>query len=189
MALFSSGDREKLSGPHIARAWFGVFDLPSGTARLHNGVGTVNLGGYDWKGVTDPMGGTMVFVEQVEDPRFGVAASTKITLSGVNVAFWQSVKADARELEGRTATLYWAMVDPETQEVGLFKPLLPGRMSAPSLHRQGIGIRYVTLTVEGLWQSRNYPFGGRWSFADQLRRYPGDKGGQYIGQEVSEVWK
>ncbi|RYG99558.1 MAG: transcriptional regulator, partial [Alphaproteobacteria bacterium] len=33
------------------------------------------------------------------------------------------------------------------------------------------------------------PFGGRWTSADQRRRYPGDKGLDYVGVKVTEIIK
>lgn len=189
MPLFTTDEAAKLGGPHISRAWFAELDLPSGISRLHNGVGTINANGHDWRGVTDPIGGTLVDIDAVEDPRFGQAAVVAIVLSGANVEFWRSVKLLGREIEGRLATLSWAMVDSETGEIGLFKTMLPGRMSAPSLRREGIGRRAMSLTIEGFWQAKNFPFGGRWNKADQLRRYPGDLGGEFIGQKASETWR
>jgi hypothetical protein len=189
MALFSSTDMDKLSAPHIARAWFAELNLPSGFQRVHNGVGRVTVGGYEWRGVSDPVSGALVSIEAVEDPRFGQAAAVNIVLSGVNATFWKSVKQDARDLEGRSANLYWGAFDQETGENIMFKKLLPGKMSAPSLHRQGIGVRFVGLTIESFWQAQNYPFGGRWNGADQRRRYPGDKGLDLVGVEVAEQWQ
>lgn len=189
MPLFDSDDLDALGAPHVARAWFAELDLPSGFQRVHNGVGRVNVGGQEWRGVSDPMSGVLVSVDSVEDPRFGQAGAINIVLSGVNVAFWKSVKADARDLEGRDANIYWGAFDPETGENIMFKKLLPGKMSAPSLHRMGIGTRYVGLTIEGFWEAQNYPFGGRWNGADQHRRYSGDKGLDLVGVEVSERWE
>lgn len=189
MALFSEADREWLSAPHVARQWFGWFDLPSGPAWLHNGVGRVTIGGQEYRGISDPVGGQLVSVSAVEDPRFGIAAKVDIVIGGVSSTFFQSVKADARALEGRQATLRFALFDPETGNNLLFKSLLPGRMSSPSLHRKGIGERYIGLTIESFWSAQNYPFGGRWSPADQLRRYPGDKGLDFLGVKVAEQWE
>lgn len=189
MALFSSDAMAKLGGPHVSRCWFGEFDLPSGLARLHTGVGRIMLNGVEWRGITDPLAGVMVGVGAVEDPRFGSASAVTIMLSGVNAEFWKSVKRDAREIEGRSAKLFWASFDPETGEAVLFKRMFPGKMSSPALMRQGAGTRLMTLTVEGFWEAQNYPFGGRWNYSDQMRRFPGDKGGQYIGQKVSEQWQ
>lgn len=190
-AVFSPTDIERLARPHVARAWFAELDLPSGLARLHNGVGRVSVGGYEWLGVTDPLGGRMVAVTGVEEPVFGQAAAVMITLTGANKAFLQSVHATARQIEGRDASIYWAAFDGETQQI-LIEPklLFPrGKMTAPAIQWTGIGVRLVTLTIESIWSAKNFAPGGRWNAADQKRRYPGDRGGEFIGVTVSEPLK
>jgi hypothetical protein len=187
--IFSEDDFERLSGPHVSRAWFAEIDYPSGIKRLHSGVGRFTAGGYEWRGVTDPVGGQLVSIAAVEDPRFGQAAAVAITLGGISVEFWREVKDMARQMEGRRVDLYWASFDPETGEIDVtLKKMFPGKISAPSLHRAGIGIRNASFTIESLWQSQNYPFGGRWNSADQERRFPGDLGGQFIGVKVQEIF-
>jgi hypothetical protein len=188
MAAFSDADRAWLRAPHIARAWFGYFDLPSGAAWLHNGVGRVTVNGQEYRGVTDPVGGQLVHISAVEDPRFGQAAKVDIVIGGVNAAFFGSMKDNARELEGRVARLTWGLFDPETGEMRMFRTLMPGRMTSPTLHRKGVSERYISLGIESFWQAQNYPFGGKWTDADQRRRYPGDKGLQFVGQKVHEIW-
>jgi len=189
MSGFTQADLELLSGPHVARCWFGEFDLPSGVARLHSGVGRVMAGGHEWRGVSDPFGGQMVSVSALEDPRFGQATKVDIIIGSVSAEFFRSVKADARDIEGRSATISFGMFDGETGELLMFRMPFPGMMSAPSLHRHGISQRYIRLGVEGFWEAQNFPFGGRWNSADQKRRHPGDKGLDFIGVKVSEVWK
>ncbi len=190
MAIFSTDDLARLSAPHVARAWFLALDLPDGVVRLHNGVGRVSLGGQEWSGVTNPVGGQMVSLSNVEEPRFGQAVAVNITLSGANKAFLQSVHATRREVEGRRADLFWAAFDGETGELlfGL-KRLFPGKISSPVIHWQGVGVRLVTVTIESIWSGDNFPFGGRWNDADQRRRYPDDKGLQYVGVKVQEQWQ
>ena len=191
MARFSAQDLEYLSGPHVARAWFAEIDLPEplGVVRLHNGVGKITVSGKEWTGVTHPGGMQLVGLEEVEDPRFGQAPSVVITLGGITADAWKEIKDIARDIEGRRCDLYFATFNPEYLEVEIgLKKLFPGRISAPSLHRQGIGVRFATFTIESLWQSQNYPFGGKWNASDQERRYPGDKGGQFIGVAVSEIF-
>ncbi|HEV7436859.1 MAG TPA: transcriptional regulator [Pseudorhizobium sp.] len=191
MALFTEEDRAFLRRPHIARAWFAELHLPSGVWRLHNGVGRKTVGGHEWRGVSDPAGQQLVSMSAVEDPRFGQAAKVDIVLSGVNVDFIRSVKDQARQIEGALADIYWCAFDQETQEVwsGGLKKLFPGYLSAPKRQSQGIGVRTVSFTIETLWQSQNYPFGGQWTTADQQRRYPGDKGLKYVGVKVTEIIK
>lgn len=178
-----------LAGPHVSRCWFGEFDLPTGYAYLHNGVGRVTVGGHEYRGISDPIGGQLVAVNSVEDPRFGQAAKVEIVIAGANAAFWKSVKTDARDIEGRTAVIKLGAFDAETGEVRLFKQLLSGYMTSPKLSRQGIGTRYIIMTIENSWEGQNFPFGGKWTDADQRRRYAGDKGLQFVGVKVSEQWE
>lgn len=190
MPIFSSADRAYLAGPHVSRMWLAELDLPSGIKRVHNGVGRIELEGHEWRGVTDPGGMHLVQLEAVEDPRFGQATSVTITLGGITSAAWKEIKHTAREIEGRRCDLLWGSFNPEYPElqVGL-KKLFPGKISSPSLHREGIGVRYATFTIESTWQSQNYPFGGRWSSTGQKKRYPGDMGGQFIGVKVHEIFQ
>lgn len=188
MPIFTEDERAWLKHPHVARNWFGTFDLPTGAARLHNGVGRISVEGQEYRGVSDPLSGQLVSISSIEDPRFGQAAKVDIVIAGVTATGFAQWKAEARDIEGRTATLRFGLFDPETGVSRVFKPLFPGRMSAASLHRAGVGIRYIGLTIEGFWQAQNYPFGGRWTPADQRRRYPGDKGLDFVGVKVAEQW-
>jgi len=190
MAVFSATDLDVLQRPHVARAYFLEADLPSGMAYFHNGVGTETVGGKDWRGVTDDIGPQMVQISSITEPRFGTASALQIVLSGANIAFFNSMFATGRQLEGRDATLYWACFDGETKEILIgLRRLFRGKMSAPRLRWKGIGLRTVSLTLESIWEAQNYPFGGRWNDADQQRRYAGDKGLIYVGQDVQEQWK
>lgn len=189
MTIFTEADLDRLAAPHVARGWFLELDLPSGLRRLHSGTGRKTLGNYDWTGVTDPVRGQLVHMSAVEEQRFGQAASVEITLSGANREFFASVHATRHEIEGRPANLYFIVFDAETEEVLIgLRNLFPGRVTAPKLKWQGIGIRSVTLTIEGIWSSMNFPFGGKWNDAELQRRFPGAKGLQYVGVEVSEIW-
>jgi hypothetical protein len=191
-AVFSEDDVAFLSRPHIARAWFAGLDLPSGFSRLHSGFGRVTIGSDVWLGVSDPISGRLVGVEQVEEPTFGQAAAVTLTVSGANKEFIQSVKADARAIEGRSADIYWAAFDPETQTLwskGLVKLFPRGRMTAPAIQWSGIGIRTVSITVESSWATQNFAPGGRWNSAGQRQRFPDDLGLDYVGIDVQEGWK
>lgn len=189
-AIFTEAEIALLAAPHVARAWFVMLDLPSGVSRLHSGVGRVQAGGYEWRGVTDPIGGRLLSIDGVEEPAFGQAAAITLTLTGANRDFLRSVDIAAREIEGRSADVYWAAFDGETQQliVGLKKLFGRGRMSAPSLQWQGIGLRTVSLTIESLWSSQNFPPGGRWNGAGQRRRFAGDLGLDFVGVKIEENW-
>lgn len=190
MAIFSADDLDRLAGPHVARAWFLELDLPAGAARFHSGTGRKTVGGYEWRGVTDPIGGQLVSLNGIEEPRFGQAVAIQVILSGANREFFKSVHDIARDIEGRRADLYFAMFDGETQElIGGLRKIFPGKMSAPSLAWSGIGTRTVAITIESIWSSQNYPFGGKWNGAGQRKRYAGDKGLDFVGVKVTENWE
>lgn len=188
--IFTAEDLAFLRRPHVARAWFAELDLPVGIRRMHTGVGRVELGGHEWRGVTDPVNGQLVGIDVIEDPRFGQAPSIQIVLAGVGLEFFKSVRQDAREIEGRRCDFYWAAFDQETAQIwprGLVK-LFPGKMSAPTRQWQGIGVRTIAVTIESLWQSQNYPFTPyRWNDAGLRARHPGAKGFMFVGVRVQET--
>ncbi len=188
---FSPEQVEALRAPHVARAFFAAFDLPGGMLRLHSGVGRLTLSGQDWTGVDDPAGGVLLSVSQVQEPRLGSAASVTFTLSGSTLAFLQEVRAARRQIEGRPAQVWWQMFDQESQvPIGPMQPLFPmGRMTSPAFLAEGIGGRSLTITVESVWSAQNFAPGGRWNDADQRRRFPGDRGLEFVGVEVKEVLK
>lgn len=190
MTLFSADDLDRLAAPHVARAWFLDADLPSGRSYLHNGMGNIVIAGQTWRGVADPLSGRLVTLNAIEEPRFGAAAAVEIGLTAANAEFLASVHSTRADIEGRDASLYFAVFDQETGEMltGL-KRMFRGRLTAPRIKWGGIGLRLVTITLESIFSSQNYPFGGKWNGADQRRRYPGDKGLDFVGVKVTETLK
>lgn len=190
-AFVSDDDADKLARPHVARAWFGVFDLPFGMLYVHSGVGRVTVDGQVYRGISDPVGGRLVSIGQVDEPQFGQAPSVSVTLTGVTRDFIQEIMGSARDIEGCDANIYWAMFDGETQRlITSLIPVFPfGQLSAPSISWQGIGQRTITLTIESVWQAKNFAPGGKWNPADQRKRFPGDLGLDFIGVEISENWR
>jgi hypothetical protein len=188
--LFTNEQKDALRAPHVARATFAMLDLPSGIARYHNGVGTVVAGGYEWQGVTDPIGGRLLSMTQIEEPRFGSAVSVQFTLSGVDKHFFKSVYNRRRQIEGREARIYYGIFDAETQEIigDLIDLFGRGHMTSPALHAVGLAIRTIELTIESQFASANFAPLDKWSATGQQRRFPGDLGGQYIGVPVEENW-
>lgn len=190
-AFFTTDEIELLGYPHVSRAWFAELHMPDEVLRLHSGAGRCSVGGYEWNGVSDPVGGRTVSISGVREPAFGQAAAVTIVLSDADVAFFRSVRAARRDIEGREANIYWAAFDAETQQpvTGLIGLFTRGYMSAPAILRQGIGVRTVTLTIENIWSAKNFKPGGRWNGASQRDRYPGDKGLDFVGVSVNEAWQ
>lgn len=180
-----------LRRPHVARAWFAELHLPSGISRVHPGVGNFIIDGHEWRGVSDPMahgGGQLVYINAVEDPRFGQAVSVEIVISGANRDFIRYIHENAGSIEGVAANLYWAAFDADsgTAPFGMHKPF-PGLLSAPAIQWEGSGVRTVGFTIESVWLSQDDPYGGTWSYTGQLKRFPDDEGGEFIGIKVNET--
>ncbi|WP_306049171.1 transcriptional regulator [Oceaniradius stylonematis] len=185
MAVFSGTDKQAMKRPHVGRSFFVELEFPDGTRRYHNGVGRVTVGGHDWLGVEDPIGGMMVGISEVEDPRFGTAAAIEITLAGLTYEFVKSVRSISRDLEGRAAEVYWAMFDPETQTpiVSLTKLFPGGSITAPRWEGSLLE-RKITLTIESVFDAENFPLGTTWSDIAQQQRYAGDRGLEFMGREI-----
>lgn len=185
--------QDKLRAPHVGRVFCMELEFPDETKRLHNGYGNVDLSfdgtEYTWRGMSDPTGGTMVSISEIEDPRFGSAPTIDTALTGVDAAYLKSIKDISRDIEGLRANVYFSVVDPEEpNDDGLIVPLIPlfplGRITAPALKRSATE-NVVLLTIESFFQSQNYPFGGKWSDAGHRKRYPDDAGLSEMGTEVS----
>lgn len=191
MSIFSTDDKAALRRPHVGRVFLVALELPSGTYRYHNGAGTVTLAGEEWMGVSDPLFGPVTSIGEIMEPRFGQAATVKLTLSGAKASFFAQMKTIARDIEGLSCDIWFAMVDQETLDVIIdpVKIFPKGRMTAPRLHKSGIGTRTIEITVESFWSGLNFPFGEYWSYAGILRRNAGDLGGSMMGVEVIEKWR
>lgn len=191
MAEFTEADLDNLSRLHIQRAWFAEVDLPSGLRRLHTGMGPKIVGGHQWEGVSDPFGGQLVGVGQIEEPRFGTAPAVDIVMSGANRAFLKTMWEDRHAIEGARCDMYFATFNAETGEavVGL-KNLFPGKITAPKFSFVGSSIRAISMKVVSLWEGLNFPAtGSMWSPAGQRARYPGDMGLDLINADIFEEYR
>ena len=190
-AFFTPDEIDELARPHVIRAWFVVLDLPAGVRRLHNGAGTVFIGGYQWLGVSDPVGGRLVGLSNIEEPAFGQASAVTITLTGVDYAFLREFWDARRAVEGRQADIYWAAFDAETQQpvTGLIALYAKGQLTSPARQRSGLGRATITITIENIWASQNFTTGQRWSPAGRREAYPGDLAMDFVNVKVNEVIK
>ncbi len=189
-AVFAAEDIERLLAPHVTRAWFARLELPSGELFLHSGVGRVVLDGVTWLGLGDPVGARLLSLGTIEEPRFGSAAAMAVVLTGVDVDFFRSVWTNRDAIEGSVAEVWWQTWDMETATpIGPKVKIFPrGRITAPKIIRERLGVRSIGLSIVSIWESKNFAPGGRWTPADQHRRFPGDKGLDFVGVEITEQW-
>ena len=189
-AIFSQADFELLAGPHVTRSWFLEMNLPTGWAYFHTGTGRITLDGKVWRGVADPIAGALVSISDIEEARQGAAPAVQIVMSGANKEFLQSIHANKNDIEGREANLHFAVSDPETGKIIMgLKRLFPGYLSSPEIVWEAMGTRTVAVKIESRWAGFNFQPLGKWSPSGQRRRYPGDKGLDFMGVDISEVLK
>jgi hypothetical protein len=191
MPLFSQADLDALSGPHVQRAWFVEVYLPSGLRRYHTSLGKANIGGKEWDGVSDPFGGAVVGISNVEEPRFGQAPAIDVVFSGASKPFLKSIWDDKASIEGAQADVYFAVIDSETGDVLIdLKKVFPGKLTAPAIKFLGASIRAVMMKIISVWEGLNFATtGSMWSPAGQRERFPGDKGLDFINSDIIEEYK
>lgn len=181
---------EAFKAPHVARGWFVYMDLPSGESRLHTGVGTIEVLGHSWLGISDPIGGTLAGVSAVDQPKFGVASVVQLSVSGVNEDFYADVFNQSDDIEGHIAEIYFAVIDQETGQF-LMRPqrYIRGFLSSPKHSRPDKRSRMVSINVENIFFRANQPFTGTWNNASQQELFAGDKGLERVGYSGSEAIK
>lgn len=191
MATFGTDDLQALSGLYVQIAWFAHVDFPSGERRLHAGMGPKFAGGYEWEGVSDPFGGQLVGLGDVEELYFGQAPAVDVVMSGANRSFLKSIWADRHGIEGAACDLYFATFDAETgEEIVEFRKMMDGRLSGMRVMLSGPVVRVVTLKIVSRFEGLNFPAtGAMWSPTGQRQRHPGDKGLDYINADIVEVYK
>ena len=188
--IFNGGDLEVLRRPHVGPSMFLEIDLPSGIRRFHNGAGNVTVGGLQWEGVTDPFGERAAIVQEIDYPEFGTAPAVVIPIVGCDATFMSYMRSNDATIEGRPARIYIAAIDPETMETAIpLRLIFRGRITGIKPVWEGIGTRTVVVVLESIWHARNFGYDGKWNDASQRRRFPGDKGQQYVGVKVTEFRK
>lgn len=189
---FSSDELDALGGLNVTRSHFVELDFPSGVLYLHRGVNTLTLEGKTWVGMGNPLyPGVVAGITGIRREKFGESAAATLYMSGAVSSFIRSIYDTRREIEGRRATIYRAVFDPETfQLIGPMRYLIKnGRMSSPKWKRTGPDSHIVTITVENRMASLNFSPGHRWSAAGHRALYPGDGAMDYVGMQIIETLK
>ena len=156
-----------------------------GPVLIHSEVGTLTWGGNHWQGV-GLFGSISPADEQSELARTPIT----LTLSGVptNDPDASSVILAAllnEHYQGRQATVYSGYLDLTTRQL-VDDPFIRyrGRMDTPSFE-QGETLA-VQLTVESRFAAWDRPQERRYNNADQISRYPGDRGLEFVEQAVEK---
>lgn len=158
----------------IAPILFAELDFSGGFVRTHSAVGTITWGGYDWLGV-----GTFGSVSAIEDSAELQRQTMSYTLNGIPSAMMSIVLGET--YQGRSATLYLGFID-RTTGVLTDTPVLValGKMDVASID-QGETLS-VTVTAESRVSAWDRPVVRHYTNAEQIARFTGDKGLEFIDQ-------
>lgn len=175
---------------HVQRFWLAHVFFPFGEKRYHFGIGTLDVAGETWEGLSDPDGSQLVGLDGMEEPRFGQAVAVRALFSGANRTFLKQVWDYAETMEGARCDLWWGVMDAETGEVLIApKRRMRGKLTVPKLSIVGTSVRLIEIPIVSRWEGLNFPtVESEWSPTGQRRRHPGDKGLDLIGSNVVEVY-
>lgn len=165
--------------------------------RWWTGWGKIRSGGYEWQGI-----GNMIGISDLSTSYGPSADQITLSLSGATQEMMTLTKEAKARVYRREITVYQQFfeVAPQDATAQPWSPLGPafvvytGRMDQmkfkSSRSNDGDATRSIELTAEGLFTNRNAPPNGRWSDADQKRRYPDDKGcdRMHIYTNYSPTW-
>lgn len=188
---------DKLRNGTLAADYLVHMDFLTTPKRWWTGWGAIESGGETWQGI-----GNMISISGVPTSYGPSADQITLTLSGATQEMLLLSKEASSRVYGRDITIYQQFFDvaPQDATAQPWSPLGPafvlyaGVMDQMTLKasrgEDDNVLRTIQLTAEGIFTNRNAPPNGRWSDADQNRRYPGDEGcdRMHIYTSYSPTW-
>lgn len=173
--LFTSEEVARLKAGTVRVATLVELNFASETMRLFAGAGTRDFGGYEWRGLGNP-----VTIDGLAEQRGTSAGEVTLTLSGVDPTVLPLVLSEPEEIEDRVIVVFWQFMDADEQPIASPVPIFFGIMQIPSIDRTDAtddtgATCLVTLPCRGLFVGRSKPPRGRYTDRDQKARYPGDR--------------
>lgn len=192
MRDIDSGTNAALKAQHVPALMLAELDFPDGFVRLNNsGQNMV------WNGNTFYGQGSLVSISAAEEAASLEAKGITLQLSAITLAPIPGSPdglniiqvARAQRYQGRNATVWLAPLDPDT-----FAPLIDpcvlfsGRMN--KMDFQVADTATFSLACEARTADWNKPRMRRYNDADQRARFPGDRGLEFMEQNVEKnlVW-
>lgn len=150
------------------------FDVADGgSLGVWSGIGNFTWGGLTYTGV-----GSFAEISAITETSDMRAVGAKFSLSGVPSA--NLAVALATNYQERPASLYLALVDDALNLIGTPYKMFGGRMDVMSIEESGVDAT-VSIEVENRLIDLERPKLSNYTNEDQLRRYPGDVGLEFVG--------
>lgn len=195
MPLFPGAVRTQAQGQHVVASLFVLFDFLSAPIRIWEGDGPIDREGNTWSGVgqrQDGTGSPLQSIDGLEQAVNGSAPQLTLTVSGVDSRIVAAAQTDvsAGEIEGRELTVW----------MGFYNATLPGLVPLDSLVTIGVWImqrpnftasgptsRTITLPCETIFAQRSRAPFGLLTDRDQQKRFPGDRGLEFVPRMVDRT--
>lgn len=191
MGLFPETIAHALAGGRVDVAWLVRFDFTSETLRLWTGNGLLTTADDEqWKGI-----GQLGGLSGIEQAVNGEAPQATFTLSGIDADIMRLARDEFEaQVKGRPVYVLIQFFgvddedDPDNQRP-LDSPyaLWSARCLTPTFVIEETGERSVSLSAESLFSLRSRPNYAMYTDADQRRRFPGDRGFEFVGSLVNKV--
>lgn len=156
-------------------------DLPSGTVRLHSGIGDVSWDSQTWTGAGD-----LGFISAIESETELRAGNVTIGLSGLN----SSIKADALDslARGSDVYIYYGFFDTSSGAV-VVDPWLGffGQVDQPTVAEDDEGVTISVDCLDGVGAMLRQTIHYR-TAADQEAIFTGDKVFEFVGDDSPVTW-
>jgi hypothetical protein len=193
MSLFPDTIAADLAGKKVQACFLVKFDFTSGPMNLWiGGNGRLKTNdGAEWQGL-----GQLGSISGVEQAVNGDAPEMSFSLSGVDAAILRMTRDEYEaEVKGRMVYVlvqFFGVADPADPDnqrpLDLPYPIAAGRCLRPefNLAREG-NENTITLKAESLFSLRSRPKYSMYTDADQKRRFPGDRGFEFVAGLVNKV--
>jgi hypothetical protein len=166
----------------VAPVIFVSLDFPSGIVWVSSLIGTYTWGGFDWLGV-----GMFGDVSGLEESAELSRKTVQYTLRGVPNDLVAAALSE--DYQGRPAKIYIGFLGTTTYQLVADPELLDSGLLDVSGIKLG-QTATLTITAESRIAAWSRPVIRRYTDAEQQRRFPGDKGLEFISQAAQKeiVW-
>lgn len=180
MSYFPEAIAAELGGRTVRRSFLVLLDFVSVPVRIWTGSGKITTGGEDWLGV-----GQLGGISGLEQAINGEAPETTFMLSGITPEIMTIARGEFdTEARDRLAKVYLQFHNKADDQplVTYDEPfaIWAGRMQAPRFEMLGPQIRKLTVAVESLYSLRSRPAFSQYTDTDQLNRFEGDRGFEFV---------
>lgn len=181
MSFFPETIAAILAGRTVKMPYLVLFDFDGEPMRVWSGFGTITTAGaLDWSGL-----GEMGSIQGLEQAINGEAPESTFVLSGVDANIVRLTREEFQEKAAdRLARVYVQFTNAEDdQPLELFDApfaLWSGQMKTARFELQSNGLRRITVGCESRFSLRSRPNSSQYTDRDQQKRFPGDRGFEFV---------